>query len=106
MKTIEERAYSYYASEQCCRDCENCEDRVNCFDADYVWAFIAGARSEHSELTRWNSPECTPKDNKIILIKTKKWDGEIVYFTDYGFENAERIVKGEAEIIGWREIHE
>lgn len=109
MKTIEERAYSHYASDECCRDCENCEDRVNCFDADYVWAFIAGARSEYNELTRWNSPDCPPEDRRPVLLKmTNAVNGLIRYavasYIAGRFLCPEMLPKN--EILGWREIHE
>ena len=106
MKTIEARAYGYHASDQCCRDCENCEDRVNCFDADYVLAFIAGAKSEYEELTRWNSPDDPPKDRRLILIKVNVFDEGILYYVDRGFENADYILGPKDKILGWREIHE
>lgn len=110
MKTIEERAYSLYASDECCRDCENCEDRVNCFDADYVWAFIAGAKSEHEELTKWNSPECPPEDDKLVIVKYRSRGFELYsigdYDKNYGWSTQDEVRFNKDNIIGWREIHE
>lgn len=58
LKTIEERAKEYAAK---CYGCQNTE-----------WGFIAGALSEHAELTRWRSPqEELPFDGEEVLCKVQ-----------------------------------
>lgn len=108
MKTIEERAYSRYASDECCRDCENCAFRPDCLDVDYVWAFIDGAYSEHEELTRWNSPKNLPKNGQWILIKAVNDNSGNMYYDTSKFypEYFNDIEESRHTLLGWREIHE
>lgn len=105
MKTIEERAKEY-------------EQSLGYYDCMNQWpqeAFIAGAKSEHEELTRWNSPECPPMHENEVLMNVKtapdiynyivgcfrrytthaEWETP-VWFIDFDKD----------EILGWREIHE
>lgn len=106
MKTLKERAYNYapeckYDSDVTMPDYEVADIRRE--------AFIAGAESEHKELTRWNSPECLPKDRGPVLLKmTNAVNGLIRYavasYIAGRFLCPEMLPKN--EILGWREIHE
>lgn len=64
MKTIEERAKEYIK-----------EGGSIGFPLEdnyfFEEAFTAGAKSEHEQLTRWNSPECPPEQRKVVLLKYK-----------------------------------
>ena len=103
MKSIEECAYDYYASEQCPRTCENCEWRQDCLDVDDVQNYITGAYHERKRLLKWNSPKCPPENYREILVKVKNGYNIASYNPDKGY-----CIKGGfyTEIIGWREIHE
>lgn len=98
MKTIEERAIEYDAI---CRFCDN------------VFAFIAGAQSEHEELTRWNDPkEVLPDEGTEVLVK---YDDMRVFMACY--ENSQfgwccyepRLAQWysleSGVIAGWRNIY-
>lgn len=103
MKTIEQRAKEY----------EESLGYYNCMKQFPQEAFIAGAKSEHEELTRWNSPECPPDNDRDVLLKIKH-DIELCpeYFMyRVGFYDGKlyRIANERdttIEVIGWREIHE
>lgn len=76
-------------------------------------AFCFGARSEHKELTRWNSPYDTDnlKDEETVLLKvdcSAMFSNYVlgsrcgnVWLTAEGEELPDNI-----KILGWREIHE
>lgn len=112
-KTIEERAYDKFCNENCCRDCQNCSVRSECLEVDYVWAFIDGANSEHEELTRWNSPDCPPDNNKDVLLKIKSSNRYCPdsYYFEVGFYSGKRYYISSSrqitiEVLGWRKIQE
>lgn len=70
-------------------------------------AFCNGARSEHEELTRWNSPYEHPAPNedgnaRSVLMKFPDGDYGIGFYHDYWSDECDNNVS----IIGWREIHE
>ena len=91
MKTIEERAEEYAIR----------SGGVNSLLIKE--SFEDGAKSEHEELTRWNSPDCPPEDNREILVKVKNGYNIASYNPDKGY----CINSGfYTEILGWREIHE
>lgn len=95
MKTIEERAKAYAAK---CH-CQNTE-----------WGFIAGAQSEHEELTRWLDPkEELPPQGKMVLLKVTF--GCHYQLAERGDECWWSPMDDEwgipdSRVIGWREIHE
>lgn len=105
MKTIEERA-EYYA-ETVGRDRYQGDG-----DASYD-DFVAGAKSEHEELTRWNSPECPPDNDRDVLLKIRNADKilpETCFFA-VGFYSGTKfhisLVRHiPIDVVGWREIHE
>ena len=105
MKTIEERAKEFVQA-PCTFKCDICETRyigMGCLWKHDAEVFSLGAKSEHEELTRWNSPECPPEDHREILVKVKNGYNIASYNPDKGY-----CIKGGfyAEILGWREIHE
>lgn len=100
MRTIEERAKEYAAK---CHGSQNTE-----------WGFIAGAESEHEELTRWHNPkEELPNDgHEVLCMIHKKYNTYIVlkYYQGQWWQQAPVTAGGwcgyAGEIIAWREIHE
>ncbi len=112
MKTIEERA-DEYVDMPCTGKCDECTmiEGTCRFYNDRV-SFIAGAQSEHEELTKWHDPkEELPDTNRDVLIKTTllakyriafyKADGQRNY---HWHQNNGAI--DDDMVIGWREIHE
>ncbi|WP_290433512.1 MULTISPECIES: hypothetical protein [Bacteroidales] len=97
MKTIEEKAKEYAAK---CH-CQNTE-----------WGFIAGAQSEHEELTRWHDPkEELPDDGQEVLCVTKRRCNtfSVLQHDNYGWWQYIPFEGGgwceyDGEVIGWREI--
>lgn len=106
MKTIEERAVQYEEISGC----------YGCQLGQVKEAFIAGAKSEHECLTRWNSPECPPDDDRDVLLKIESCDGGIFYAVGFYESSGEflqnvfvaetNIYPPQKPILGWREIHE
>ncbi len=100
MGTIEERAKAYEESLGF-----GYRERMSRFPSD---AFIAGAKSEHEELTRWNNPIDHPEEGIEVLCKYKSCSGRLHYITAWysefhkGYMNDGYI----RPILGWREIHE
>lgn len=98
MKTIKERAVEYANI--------TFEKGVNSPFKD----FVAGAKSEHEELTKWNSPECPPEDDKVVIVKYRSGGFELYsvgdYDKKYGWSTQDEVGFNKDDIIGWREIHE
>jgi len=77
-------------------------------------SFIAGAQSEHEQLTRWCDPKVElPEYRKRVLVKFK--DGmydclfreKHLYLGDgWSYGGGGILVEDENPVIGWREIHE
>lgn len=112
MKTIEERAERYeHWADQIANRWDKPEEHIP-FKEQIKRAFIAGAKSQHAELTRWHDPkEVIYELNHIVLTKWKYKDGsgEIISIGGFNGEewDAHSIMYPELfEIIGWREIHE
>lgn len=95
MKTIEERADIYEEISGC----------YGCQLGQVKEAFIAGAKSEHEELTKWNSPECPPEHSNTVLVKTPHGDTFYYSLGNY-YQGQWHISAIHNEILGWREIHE
>lgn len=111
MKTIEERALEQYPENW--RNVTIAGTMEHAFDdnASYREGFINGAKSEHEELTKWNSPECPPDNRRQVLLKVKtSFIGKFYYKVgsfiggDYCESYSGRPLK--TECLGWREIHE
>lgn len=113
MKTIEERARKYveplYGIEHYSK---SDEFYSNFFDGDEIYsAFCDGAESEHEELTRWNSPDNAPDNDRQILLKVKtNFVGKVYYkigsFIDGDYCESHSGKPLRVELLGWREIYE
>lgn len=106
MKTIEERADEYVDApcEKICLECNTWPESCRYY-TDRL-AFIAGAESEHKELTQWNSPDCPPDSTHEVLAQICGGYYKVVVFDS---NNKLYKVSGTqewTEILGWREIHE
>lgn len=104
MKTIEERAKEWIDSLGA--------GLVHPYNRQaMIDAYIAGAKAQYEELTRWHDPkEVIYEPNHIVLTKWKYKDGsgEIISIGGFNGEewDAHSIIYPELfEIIGWREIH-
>lgn len=102
-KTIEERAKEYMEQVYV--------EGNEIYESELHTAFCDGANSEHEELTRWNSPDCPPDNDRQILLKVKTdFSGKIYYKVgsfingDYCESYSGRPLR--TKHIGWREIHE
>ena len=106
MKTIKERMDEYIDS--ICSNCREC--RHQCAATALRKSFIAGAGSEHAELTRWNDPTISlPKGYKEVLLKMKRKDGTNHYVVGWLTEKGRFTTSVPfllSEIEGWRYIHE
>ena len=101
MKTIEERADEY----------EKIVGHSFCDKLEIKEVFSAGDLSERTELTRWNSPECPPEDDRDVLLKVRSAAGRVFYVVGFyessGWNGYEMYLSQEQKsILGWREIHE
>ena len=114
MRTIEERANEYAKPIDISDELLIRKEEVFLIEKR---AFVAGANSEHEELTRWNSPDNHPDNNREVLVKIKRYadifghpisDGKkrfsIATFTDGAW--LKQFDSSYYKIIGWREIHE
>lgn len=68
-------------------------------------AFIAGAESEHEELTKWNDPKDHPSHEGPVLVKLKNGKYHVVncicnHYILFGDPMAYDHL-----IVGWREIN-
>lgn len=102
MKTIEERAKEYIK-----------EGGSIGFPLEdnyfFEEAFIAGAKSEHEELTRWNNPECPPDSKRPILLKIRIGLSEKIYYRVGHFVDGDYTYPGRVlrtEYLGWKEIYD
>lgn len=97
MKSIEERADEY------------ADNRGGVNALLIKESFEDGAKSEHEELTKWNSPDDIPDTNKIVLIKLNDTPQYIFGYYNHQYEcwvnwSTEFFIKN--SFVGWREIHE
>lgn len=104
MKTIEERAKEWIDSLGA--------GLVHPYNRQaMIDAYIAGAKAQYEELTRWHDPkEERPKPNHIVLTMWKYKDGSGKIISVGGFNgeewDAHAIINPELfDIIGWQEIH-
>lgn len=106
MKSIEERAYDYYASDQCPRNCENCEWRQDCLDVDDVQSYITGSYHEREELLKWNDKNTLPEEGRWILEKIKvKNEENLTFYLPIQYYSFYNMIDNH-ELIGWRYIEE
>lgn len=112
MKTIEERA-TEYACDGCMPNGCECDSCYNIHGKCEHDAYIAGAKSEREELTRWHDPkEEMPEERRDVEVKTDKGKVSVCNMDldelGHRFWNVSRTnyMIPDANIIGWREIHE
>lgn len=105
MKTIEERATD--AAHDYRREVSDLSgERATA----YYDGFVAGAESEHAELTRWHDPkEELPNDYRYVLVKVvipeisdEPYFKIGYYMVDQWFGDG---LLSTMHVIGWREIH-
>ena len=100
MKTIEERAKEWIDSLGA--------GLVHPYNRQaMIDAYIAGAKAQYEELTRWHDPNITPDDNKPVIICTSPGIYYIAAYDkqfNYWFTGNGSFYRH--EILGWREIHE
>jgi hypothetical protein len=105
MKTIEERAEEWVDSPEAAAHPYNRRGMID--------AYIAGSKAKYEELTRWHDPkEELPEKYKDVEIKTDKGKVSVcnMDLDELGrrFWNVSRTnyMIPDANILGWREIHE
>lgn len=109
MKTIEERAKRYVR--------KIWAGGVRDWGTNKQWTaqdFIAGAKSEHEELTRWHDPKdkLPDGDQEVLCVIHKKYNTYAVlkYYQGEWWQQVYVPAGGwcgyDGEIIAWREIHE
>lgn len=109
MKSIADRAEKYVSS-LCDSDCALCDDV--CRKSSDRIAFIAGAESEHEELTSWHNPDKELPDTiRNVLVKTTSClQYRIAFYMTNAKSNSHWFGENEFidddEVLGWREIHE
>lgn len=111
MKTIEERAAKYACDDGVMPDSPECESCFNIYGKCTRDAYIAGAKAEHKELTRWHDPkEELPKKHHRVLLKVRKNSYAFIEVgTLQATDDGVRFIFSDCndcEVIGWREIHE
>lgn len=98
MKTIEERAQEWVDSPEASAHPYNRRGMID--------AYIAGAKAQYEEMTRWHDPSILPDDNKPVIIRTSPGIYYIAAYDkqfDYWFTGNGSFYQH--EIIGWREIY-
>ena len=109
MKTIEERAKEYAACEYE-PSCRKCKMYPLCTIPGERTTFIAGAYSEHEELTKWYSPDNPPENDTPVLLKAIWKEGGLIYYRVGRYRGGQYINDScpshNIDVIGWREIHE
>ena len=106
MRTIKERMDEYIDS--ICSNCREC--RHQCAVPALRKSFIAGAESEHAELTRWHDPkEVLPPIEKVVEVKLTFGRGyALAERGDDGwwYADSEEWEISDEQVIGWRYINE
>lgn len=110
MKTIEERATEYACNDGVIPDSYECESCYNIYGKCTRDAYIAGAKSEREEITRWHDPKKElPKDDRDVLIRTTSCRKYRIAFYNaneslkYHWRESNRPLDDDM-VIGWREI--
>lgn len=111
MKSIEERALEYAPEYQ--YDSDITIPNYELSDIKRK-AFIDRVKSEHEELTKWNSRDNPPNNAREVLIKitigyvVMRFD--VARYYDEGCLDKGWYVEGnlytDGIVVGWREIHE
>ena len=115
MKTIEERAEKYgHWADQIFNRWDKPEEHIP-FKEQIKRAFIAGAESQHAELTRWHNPfvKDMPKGNVLVKYIAVGRPNEPYYTVGrrepsgvWSCENELATSHPRFEIVGWHPIHE
>lgn len=108
MKTIEERAREYAKPIDISDELLVRKEAVFLIEKR---AFVAGAKSEHEELTRWHGPKEKPQEGAELLLKILMPvdEGDIKTYAVGDYIRNEFIMPNTyagAKVLGWREIHE
>lgn len=108
MKTIEERAdrYAHWADQ--INNRWDKPEEYTPFKEQIKRAFIAGAKSQHAELTRWHDPkeELPSRGQPVITCTSPKIYVIASYDVEFGCWFTGDYALDRYGIIGWREIHE
>lgn len=113
MRTIEERARDFVDA-PCDHRCKNCKTvPADCRFYNDQMSFIAGAESEHDELTRWNDPHKPPVHENRVIVQAVLPNGAL--FVTGGWYAINEFPEGwsvdlndrfeNLSVIGWREIY-
>lgn len=107
MKNIEERAD--YLADYVLEDVDPIDALL--FRKLITESYVAGAKDEHDELTRWHDPkEELPKKHHRVLLKVRKNSYAFIEVgTLQATDDGVRFIFSDCddcEVIGWREIHE
>lgn len=112
METIEERAKEYANILGATLFMDSPEEDIIYRD-DLARAYASGAKEERAELTRWHDPkEELPEERRDVEVKTDKGKVSVCNMDldelGHRFWNVSRTnyMIPDANIIGWREIHE
>lgn len=112
METIEERAKEYANILGATLFMDSPEEDIIYRD-DLARAYASGAKEERAELTRWHDPkEELPEERRDVEVKTDKGTVSVcnMELDELGrrFWNVSRTnyMIPDANILGWREIHE
>lgn len=89
--------------------CMDISDEQDIYCEDLIQAYLAGAKAEREELTKWNGPESPPNNYHTVLLKIKNDDiGGAMYaigYYEYGRWRGSDVGNYD-HIVGWRDIHE
>lgn len=110
--TIEERAKEYANILGATLFMDSPEEDIIYRD-DLARAYASGAKEERAELTRWHDPkEELPEEHRDVEVKTDKGKVSVCNMDldelGHRFWNVSRTnyMIPDANILGWREIHE
>jgi len=82
-------------------------DEQDIYCEDLIQAYLAGAKDEHKELTKWNDPKCPPTHRKPVLIKGVTPSGRKCLVVGVFYKSGlQTNTYYKVDPIGWREIHE
>lgn len=109
MKTIEERAKGYAEKAWAAIPIGDFDEDHVTFENIVTEAYIAGAKSERVELTRWHDPkEELPEDGALVLLKTTFGIGFVLAEheeTGWWRPYDDEWEISDNQVHGWREIH-
>ena len=92
--------------------CMDTSDEQDIYCEDLIQAYLAGAKAEREEMTRWLDPkEELPDDDRDVLVKTTLCTKYcIAFYKANGYRNHHWHENNgplmDDMVIGWRPIHE